>query len=510
VGEVTNQRNPRQWFIDWIRPSVNESGIPTGQNSVLGLAAVYYAVTRIAGHVGQLPLIVYRKQGDKGREPDPRHPAYKLCKYRANPWTNAGDFRECLMLHALLHGNGRAWIERNNRQEPVAMYPLHSDNITTMLVREDSGDVLTDWQKVHVYHAPNGEMLVLPDRDVFHVMGLGDNGVEGLSLLELGSNSFGLGLAAQRASNRLYKNDAVPGLILMAPEGYLTQEDEAKQFLDAWNNYHAGGQRKAGLLRGGVDVKAIAHNNRDSQMIETRLFQRQDAALWFSLEQILGDDSSVSYNSLEEKNKAYLSNCLNRYLVKWEQECREKLCSLMQKDQDSHFFKFTVEALLRASAEERANFYSQMVTMTAMSPNEVREKEDMNPRPGGDEYVNPNTTSDRAAPEPEPAEDDQQQRRTAARRQVAQMLTAERRKLTNAQNATHRGADWFTEWAEKHYGKLQESLTASLTHESGEGDKSAAAASAFVTERFSRLYKGRDLDTVDEETEQILTAVFGE
>ena len=37
----------------------------------------------------------------------------------------------------------------------------------------------------------------------------------------------------------------------------------------------------------------------------------------------------------------------------------------------------------------RAEFYTKMVQNGAMSPNEIREKEDMNPREGGDVFLTP-------------------------------------------------------------------------------------------------------------------------
>jgi len=77
-------------------------------------------------------------------------------------------------------------------------------------------------------------------------------------------------------------------------------------------------------------------------------FQRQDAALWLGLEQILGDDTSVSYNSLEQKNLAYLMNCLNKWLKRWEEEMEYKLLPRRQFDLESHFIRFNSAALLKS------------------------------------------------------------------------------------------------------------------------------------------------------------------
>ena len=43
------------------------------------------------------------------------------------------------------------------------------------------------------------------------------------------------------------------------------------------------------------------------------------------------------------------------------------------------YFKHNLEGLLRANSKERAEFYKTMIGSTIMTPNEAREKEDMNP-----------------------------------------------------------------------------------------------------------------------------------
>jgi phage portal protein BeeE len=48
-----------------------------------------------------------------------------------------------------------------------------------------------------------------------------------------------------------------------------------------------------------------------------------------------------------------------------------------------------VVGLLRGDMAARSAFYNQLVNLGALSPNEVRDLEDMNPRDGGDIYLTP-------------------------------------------------------------------------------------------------------------------------
>ena len=45
--------------------------------------------------------------------------------------------------------------------------------------------------------------------------------------------------------------------------------------------------------------------------------------------------------------------------------------------------------MMRGDSESRAKFYTAQVQNGALSPNEIRELEDMNPRDGGDIYLTP-------------------------------------------------------------------------------------------------------------------------
>jgi hypothetical protein len=68
------------------------------------------------------------------------------------------------------------------------------------------------------------------------------------------------------------------------------------------------------------------------------------------------------------------------------------------------YFNHVFEGLLRGSSKDRAEFYSKMFNIGAMSINEIREKENLNPVEGGDIHLMPlNMTSlENAGKQPEP------------------------------------------------------------------------------------------------------------
>ena len=305
---------------------------------------------------------------------------------------------ETLVVHALLYGNGRAAIIRDSRKNPIELLIIPPDRSATCYVDGDKYHLLTLEKDDRLTALGgtadgmyNGSHYVVPDRDVIHIPGLGLDGITGLQVFDVGKNAIGLGLASEKAANKDFAIGSKPSIILQAPVGVFRDDKDAKEFIDRFNQYHSGLDNKgrAALLREGITANAIQSSAEVGQWIEQRRFQRQEVALLFMLESILGDDNSVSYNSLEQKNLAYLSNCLMRWLVKIEQECDEKLLSSRQKAQDSHYFKFNTAVLLRADYKTTIEALSTALRSKIINPNEARAKLDMLPYEGGEVYMNP-------------------------------------------------------------------------------------------------------------------------
>lgn len=386
------------WLLDFFAGGTSESVNP---EKALSHAPIWYAMNRICGHVGQLPLDLHKRL-DRGSEKAKGHPAYRIAKTRPNHYQTPFQFKQQLQSHALMWGNARAYIVRMGSR-PVELVPMMPDRSGTFIsegekyhVTAPSYDCRTyEYLDDYLYDPQNdGRYVVVPDADVLHIPGFGYDGISGLSLFTLARKSWGSALATNDRISKTNKKGFTGQVMLEAPLGAFRDETKAKEFLDAFRKSHsaAGEGEVAGLLRDGVKTNVLQMSNRDAQFIEQRVFDRQEAALWFMLEQMLGDDQSVSYNSLEQKNLAYLSNCLMPWLVRWEEECTAKLLSEKEKDADSHYFKFNVASLLRADFSTTAATLSTLITSMVINRNEAREKLDMNPVEGGDDFENPAIT----------------------------------------------------------------------------------------------------------------------
>lgn len=406
---------PVQWLIDVFTGSSTDGERRVSANSALSYAPIWYATNRISNNIGALPVSLYRRT-DAGKEVASDDDRNMLLHKKPNSLQTPIGFKSQLMSHALLWGNARAYIARSGRRVSE-LIPLLPDRTVTILVegekyhltKPEGGDRLKIFESVS--NEPGmRDVVILKDEDVLHIPGFGYDGVEGLSLLSIAARSWNAGISGDKRYNTQTSKGFAAKFMLEAPTGMFRNEQDAKNFLNLFNEYHSGPDNadKVGLLREGMKLQTMSMSNSDAQFLENRRYQRQEAALWFMLESILGDGASEAYKSLTERKMAYLENCLTPWIVKWEQELDSKLLSSREMKNDSHFFKFNVGAFMRSDFAGTISTLAQAVESLILSPNEARDIIDYNKREGGDEFVNPYTTSnqDTAVEEEDSPEDD--------------------------------------------------------------------------------------------------------
>src|SRR5436190_13883047 len=96
--------------------------------SALSLSAVYACVKVNSESLAQLPLILYRRKADGGKERATDHPLYRLLRRAPNRWQTAYEFVEMMQGHVELRGNAYAYIVSSPRNgEILELIPLHPD-----------------------------------------------------------------------------------------------------------------------------------------------------------------------------------------------------------------------------------------------------------------------------------------------------------------------------------------------------------------------------------------------
>jgi HK97 family phage portal protein len=357
----------------WLRYALGgepaSTGVPVNGYTALTFSAFWAAVSIISGDSASLPLVLYKRTSDGGKERFVDHKTYELLHDSPNPEMTSMVFRETVQGHVLTWGNGYAEIERDRLGRPQALWPITPDRVTPF----------RDGVRLR-YRVTNtrGAESILDPANVLHIPGLGYDGTIGYSIVTMARESIGMGLATERFGGTFFGNGSTFGGVLSHP-GKLTKE--AKQDIrESVGQLHTGVDRahRFLILAENMKYERLGIPPNDAQFLETRRFQVSEIARWFNIPpHKLGDLERATFSNIEQQDIEYYRACLRRWLVRWEQELNRKLISPLERKQQ--FIKHNVEGLLRGDSAARSEFYSKMFGIGALSINDILELEDMNP-----------------------------------------------------------------------------------------------------------------------------------
>lgn len=403
VGTLFNQQtstaaNPAAWLLQSLGLSgKSSSGINVSINSVLGIPEVWMAVSKISGHLAQMPIDCHKYEGDD-RAYTERVYNDAGARILADPseFFTHSTVMEKWAIDALLYGNGRLYIERAANGQPIGLYPLQAENCTTVVadgqrwhtVTIDSASAVASLERKENQEST---MYKIPDRDILYLIGLSRNGWWGENPIEVLKDTFGLSIAGREASGSTFRNAGRPGLLLEAPRGAFRTAKEASEFLDQFNQAHEGLDKsgKTGMIREGMKAQVLPNDGNTGGYVQQRQFQRESAAMIFLLESIFGDNTGSTYKSVTERNAAYITNCLGRWINKIQDECDKKLLSGRQKAAGNYCYKMDTSALYKHDRISLAQYTSNLRQQLMISGNEVRELHGLKPMEGLDDDFNP-------------------------------------------------------------------------------------------------------------------------
>jgi HK97 family phage portal protein len=324
---------------------------------------------------------------------------YSVMHDTANPYMTAMAFRECLMAHILAWGNGYAEIVRNGYGELIALWPITPNRVTPVMI---SGEIKYQIQM------PSGDPnIILPRDKILHVPGLGFDGFLGYSVVAMARKSIGLGMAMETFGSRFFGEGTHPGVIVEHP-AKLSSEAHSNLKASLSETYSGlGNSHRLMLLEEGMKFHKVVVDPKDSQFLESRLFQIPEVARWFNLPpHKLKDLTKSSFSNIESEQISFVTDSILPWLVRLEQNFNSQLLTESDRQYSGRgrlYFKHVIEGLLRADAAARGTYYREMFNIGAMSINEIREKEDLDPVEGGDVHLVPmNMQPLESAIEPEP------------------------------------------------------------------------------------------------------------
>ena len=361
---------PPPWDDYWFNPvgSLTTAGIRVTADTAFNVSAIYASIRIISETVAQIPLIVYRRMPNGGKERATNHPLFDLLHSQPNPWQSSFEWREMMTGHLALRGNAYNEIIPGPRGAVDQLIPLNPDRIKI--------EQLETGRLVYEFTPVNGPKRRLNQDDVFHIRGLSSDGIMGISPISLMRESIGLALATEKYGAGLFTSDGAIRGILKHP-GQLGPEGR-KNLKKSFSKDAAGG---TALLEEGLSWEKIGMTAEDAQFLMTRKFQINEFARWFNLPpHLLRDLDKATFSNIEQQAIDYVLYSMMPHFRRWEQAITRDLILAPQ----TFFAEFLIEGLLRGDTKSRYEAYASGISNGWMTRNEARIKENLNPLPGLD------------------------------------------------------------------------------------------------------------------------------
>ena len=356
----------------------------TGKNvnpsTAMSISAVYACVRVISETVASLPLIVYERLPDGGKRRATEFPLYSILHDSPNDLMTSFEYRETIMAHLLLWGNALSEVDYNGRGGVNQIWPLNPEKVN-QIRREGS-------KLYYQYQRPDMSIEWIPGDRVWHIRGMGSDGLWGYSPIQLMKNTLGISLATDEFAGRFYGNGANMSGVLKHP-GVLG--DEAfDRIQESWGDRYGGlsNAHKTAILEEGMEYVRISIPPEDAQFLQTRQFQVTDIARIYNVPpHKIQDLTRSTNNNIEQQSLDFIINTIRPWLVRWEQSIQKNL--MLSRYNTRYFAEFLVDGLLRGDAKTRHETYSIGRQNGYLSANDVRMMENMNPIPDGDIYLVP-------------------------------------------------------------------------------------------------------------------------
>jgi len=332
------------------------------------LSAVYACVSAISETIASLPLILYKRTEDDGRERATDHPLYKVLHDQPNELQTALEFREMMTAMVLLRGNAHAEIKRGYDGQVRSLTPIPGDRITTLQ--------LENGRMAYEVSDGKGKVRRLLQEEVLHLRHRSENGLVGVAPITASRETVQLALAERDHGNTTFSNGTRLSGLLKFPQKL--KADQRTALSNSWNSQYGGGANagKTAILEEGVEYQTVSMSMEDAQWLEARQFSVEEIARLFRVPPtIIGDLRHGNYSNSVEMNRVFVVHTLRRHMAMWEQAISRSL--LTEAGRRIYFAEHNVEGLLRGDSSNRAEFYSKGIADGWLTLDEVRKFENL-------------------------------------------------------------------------------------------------------------------------------------
>ncbi len=354
--------------------SSTTAGINVTDDRALCLSAVYGSVRIISEGVSKLPISA--KMGAGNSAASMALPPWIEIPSVGVDYLGTGEVIDQLLVSLLLRGNAHVFTTRDDAGVIQEVQVLDPETVEPYLVKGR-----------RLLYRVDGKPGFTPTQ-ISTVIGLSRPGsIKGMSPIDFGAPTIGLGLAAQQFGSAFFGNGANPSGVIEIEEEM--SENGAALLRESFRRLHSG--KKAGgvaVLSEGAKFKTISISPEQAQFLATREFQVSDIARIFGVPPHLLQDAtgSTSWGSgLAEQSVNYVTHTLRPWVERIEalltRMVRSERPGMTGDEQIS--IHMSMEHLLRGDYSSRIDTYSKGLLNGIYNLDEIRAFEGLGPLPDG-------------------------------------------------------------------------------------------------------------------------------
>ena len=335
------------------------------------MSPVFAAIELISNSVAELPLNVKIKKDNK----DSILAEHKLYDVLKSMKMTKFLFLKTMITDMLVEGDAVAYIKRDYNGNPIELVYLAPGEYT--IERDDRN-------RVNYYHI-NYLHKKVDEIDVIHFFKNTNDGYKGVSIVkQIAKDQIDLIKYTENAANDYFsKNMHLVG-ILSTPNR-INNEKQLNQIRNSWLFGHSKDSNGVIVLDNDMKYQPVSQNSKDSQLLESRIYNIQDIARYFNINPVLlGDLSHSSYSTIEASLLEFATHTLYPYITLIENELNKKL--LMPKETDL-YIDLDANFILKSDKSTQANYLSTLKNAGIITINEARQQLGLNNVDGGDQLM---------------------------------------------------------------------------------------------------------------------------
>lgn len=353
---------------------------PVTLRTALGHPVIYACNKIISEIIGSTPASLMRKKG-KNKDVAEGHPMQMAMHHMPNEEISAQRFIETATSHCVLQGNSFAKITRRSGTGTALSLDLLLPQ-QVKVDREKTGSKRLVYIVLKETGAVDRTYTVVPGKphDIFHMAGIGWDGVCGYSVIDVHRETISAALAAEKHVALFWRNGArVPYILEM--EGRFKDKTEADMFRKDWAEIVSNGGIP--IAQHGIKYKQTGSDMTDAQALETRQWTVSVLCRPFGVSpHLVHDLSRATFSNVEHLGLQFVKMTLAPWLKRWEDDFFRCVLTPEEREQN-YFLNFNLNALLRGDFATRMAGFSTALQNGFLTIDEVRDLEDRNPAPGG-------------------------------------------------------------------------------------------------------------------------------